>query len=345
MIYLITYVWKSTDGNHTGMAYMCDLLQQKYEGKFEVLKYYQRNAVKFCSIQRVNRFLSKLVERYEDLKIVLFLVFLLIRIKPTDKIILTEYLHPRINQQCLAKIIKKFCPATKVYGIAHLTPTMLNILGINNINIKEWDDNIDYFVTLGSNLSMHLQGLGVATNKIITTRHYVDMQYYNNVVKTSRTFRVIVIGNMQRNYAQLETIVKYCPNTEFIICSGRRNLSQFKKFSNVDLQGYLSESELIKLIAKSSVSLSVMEDTVGSNVIVTTMAMGLCQVVSDVGAIRDYCSGENAYFCSTTEDFIESINYLSCHSDVLLEKCRKSQDYARKYDINRFVNDLVLFKE
>lgn len=344
MIYLITYVWKSTEGNHTGMAYMCDLLQQEYKGKFKVFKYYQRNAVKFCSIQRINRFLSKLVEQYENLKIILFLLFLLMKIKSNDKIILTEYLHPRISQLCLAKIIKRFTSTTRVYGIAHLTPTLLNILGINGVNIKEWDENIDYFVTLGSNLSMHLEGLGVSINKIITTRHYVDMQYYNNEVKALDAFRVIVIGNMQRNYVQLETIVTSCSNTEFIICSGRTKLSQFEKYPNVVLQGYLSESELVKLIAKSSVSLSVMDDTVGSNVIVTTMAMGLCQVVSDVGAIRDYCSDENAYFCSTTEDFITSINYLSCHSDVLLEKCRKSQEYARNYDINRFINDLLLFE-
>lgn len=48
-------------------------------------------------------------------------------------------------------------------------------------------------------------------------------------------------------------------------------------------------------MAKADLSLNVMEDTVGSNVITTSMAMGLGLIVTDVGSIRDYCDESNAF--------------------------------------------------
>ena len=57
----------------------------------------------------------------------------------------------------------------------------------------------------------------------------------------------------------------------------------------------------------SDISLNVMKDTIGSNVICTSMATGLAMVVSDVGSIRDYCDETNACFCSSPDDFIEKI--------------------------------------
>ncbi|UVV76520.1 glycosyltransferase family 4 protein [Bacteroides fragilis] len=55
---------------------------------------------------------------------------------------------------------------------------------------------------------------------------------------------------------------------------------------------------------KADVSLNIMKDTIGSNVIVTSMAMGLAMVVSDVGSIRDYVDESNGLFCLTSKDFI-----------------------------------------
>ena len=62
---------------------------------------------------------------------------------------------------------------------------------------------------------------------------------------------------------------------------------------------------------KSSISLNVMKDTIGSNVICTSIAMGLAMVVSDVGSIRDYCSEDNAIFCKSIQDFIHALQTLS----------------------------------
>ena len=51
--------------------------------------------------------------------------------------------------------------------------------------------------------------------------------------------------------------------------------------------------------------LNVMKDTIGSNVICTSMATGLSMVVSDVGSIRDYCSETNAVSVLLHDDFIK----------------------------------------
>lgn len=74
----------------------------------------------------------------------------------------------------------------------------------------------------------------------------------------------------------------------------------FPKTPNVELKGFLEEDELRHQMDIADVSLNVMEDTVGSNVITTSMAMGLAMIVSDVGSIRDYCNDANALFAKTT---------------------------------------------
>lgn len=68
--------------------------------------------------------------------------------------------------------------------------------------------------------------------------------------------------------------------------------------------GYLPEDELRNLMDISDVSLNIMEDTVGSNVITTSMAMGLAMIVTDVGSIHDYCDESNTIFCNNNVNSI-----------------------------------------
>lgn len=342
MVYLISYVWKSTKDNHTGMSYMCDLLVQMYPKRFRVYKHYQHDRIRLFHINRVNNLLNKIIEKFEDIRILFTLYVLLFKLDDGDTILLTEYLHPNVNHLRLAKLIKKKRPKIRVYGMAHLTPTMLKNMNISSVQMEIWNKNVDYFVTLGSNLTMYINSFGIPQEKIITTRHYVDAQYYNSLIDHNGMFQVIVIGNMQRNYNQLEEIIKLCSTIKFIICAGKENLSQLKKYSNVKVLGYISENELKDYMAQSSISMSVMEDTVGSNVVVTSMAMGLCQVVSDVGAIRDYCTDENAMFCSSTKDFVNSLQYLNNHSEELYQKRINAKLSVKEFSIERFINDLSL---
>ena len=60
---------------------------------------------------------------------------------------------------------------------------------------------------------------------------------------------------------------------------------------------FVEEENLRRYMEQSDISLNVMHDTIGSNVIVTSMASGLAMVVSDVGSIHDYCDERNSVFC------------------------------------------------
>jgi glycosyltransferase involved in cell wall biosynthesis len=92
------------------------------------------------------------------------------------------------------------------------------------------------------------------------------------------------------------------------------------------MNGVLSEKEYLRKMQDSDISLSVFDDTVGSNVITTSLSCGLPQVVSDVGAIRDYCSEENAIFCKTVGEYVQAIYFLSQNR----EKCLQMGLSARK---------------
>ena len=340
MTYLVCYVWRSTLGNHTGMAHMCDLLENQDPEAFRVLKYNQRAFYSKLLGRRISKRILRLLDWWEEKKIECSLRHVMRIKQPEDKIYFTEYLHPSLNQLALAQMVKRIDSCTPVYGMAHLTPTMLDELNTTKESIREWNQYVDYFVTLGGNLTDYLVKKGVPADKIITTRHYVDRAYYQVAEPKDQPFRVIVMGSMQRNYRLIEQIVAACPQIPFVVCAGRDNLSQFAKYKNVTLLGYLSEDDLRNEMAQSTVSLSVMEDTVGSNVIVTSMAMGLCQVVSDVGAIRDYCSEDNAQFCRTTEEYIEALNYLYSHPKELLEMRMNAVEASQQYSLGRFINDV-----
>ena len=63
---------------------------------------------------------------------------------------------------------------------------------------------------------------------------------------------------------------------------------------------------------KANVSINVMEDTIGSNVITNSMSMGLAMIVSDVGSIRDYCNESFAIFCDNNlQSFKEAVKKLN----------------------------------
>ena len=102
--------------------------------------------------------------------------------------------------------------------------------------------------------------------------------------------KVIVMGALARDFEQIAYIVSRLPQIYFYICKGRENIDYlFSGLKNATLVGYVPEAELKHYMNDSDISLNVMKDTIGSNVICTSMATGLAMVVSDVGSIRDYC--------------------------------------------------------
>ena len=89
-----------------------------------------------------------------------------------------------------------------------------------------------------------------------------------------------------------------------------------------------------------------MEDTVGSNVITTSMAMGLAIIVSDVGSIRDYCNKENAVFCmNDINEFVEAIKKL-CHENhrvrIMKEQSKKISSHWSIQNINKWFSSLKI---
>lgn len=244
-----------------------------------------------------------------------------------------------ISELLLAKRVKREFPHITVQGLVHLVPKKLD-MSFSASKFKEWTDFVDYMVTLGSSLTTYFKDKGIAENRLITTFHYVDNDYYKKeFIKTDAEVRVIAMGNQMRNIQLLKSIVAELPQVKFVICQGIGDMRKdFEGFTNVKLIPFVSEGELKSYMDSSDISLNVMHDTIGSNVIVTSMAMGLAMICSDVGSIHDYCSEDNCIFCQNenTESFINAITQLVNDSEKLCMMQSNSLKMASKLSINNF---------
>jgi glycosyltransferase involved in cell wall biosynthesis len=100
----------------------------------------------------------------------------------------------------------------------------------------------------------------------------------------------------------------------------------------------MPEEELLGRMQGADVSLSIMDDTIGSNVIGTSLACGLPQIVSDVGSIRDYCSEKNAIFCNDVDSFVESIQTLSENPTLCQEMGFDARKKAETISLEQSIN-------
>jgi len=222
----------------------------------------------------------------------------------------------------------------------HLVPSLYD-QKYNNKQFEIICSYIDYLITLGHSLSEYLANIRkIDSRKIITLFHYVDCRYYSPIdIRITKAPTVIVMGNMMRNYESLVKIVHNVPDTTFFICQGHQNLyDYFKNERNVRLIPFVSENELKLLMNKADISLNVMYDTIGSNVIVTSMAMGLAMICSDVGSIRDYCGPDNAIFCSNNNlhEFSDAVKLLCENINLLVSMKQQSVYRAQKLSISNF---------
>lgn len=339
MKYLVCYVWNNTRGNHAGMAHMCDLLKRNWPQEYEVIRFYDKPIIDLLPSKKMNRVIGKIEFAYHNWRKNLRLEKMYKCLKDGDKVFLLEYLHPDFDlMRPIAHRIKSLGHEVTVYGLAHLTPSYL--VGRHDITseyIEGWNECVDLFLTFGHSLSDYLISLGVQKSHVKTLFHYVDAEYYHPSSDNKvNNVQVLVQGNLQRDYGLLESVVHACPDVEFVICAGIKILSQFKKYANVRLLGYVSENQLRMEMDNALISLNIMEDTVGSNVITTSLAMGMAMIVSDVGSIRDYCDDSNALFCKTKEDFVNAINNLCNNRTKLIEMCRMAQEKSKKFTIFNF---------
>lgn len=179
---------------------------------------------------------------------------------------------------------------------------------------------------MGSSLANYFLECGVSPNKISTGFHYVDNEYYHKteaeiIIKKKPT--IIAIGALQRDFRLLAEIVNNTKSVNWIICRGLKPVDHLFHGDNIRLVGFVPEAELRALMAEADASINVLEDTVGSNVITTSLAMGLVVIVSDVGSIRDYVDSSCALFCQNNADsFIKTIIGFSSDPQRIIEMRR-----------------------
>lgn len=339
MIYLICQDWLNTTGNHAGMAYLCGELQRNWPDQYTTVctPHLYANMCT-CSNPLINKIqqqicgmkMKRLMHRTAD--------SLIKRLEPGDTVILMEYLVKSVPQIIIAEAIKKTVPKIPVYGLVHLVPEKLD-KAFNAGEWRRWTEAADRLLTLGHSLSDYIQSRGVPAGKIGTLFHYVDTKYYKKSLDltTDNTLHVLAMGNQMRNIDMLRCIVNDNSDIEFTICQGLNDMREtFKNARNVTLIPFVPEDELRDIMDKANISLNVMHDTIGSNVITTSLAMGLAMVVSDVGSIRDYCTDGNSIFCSTPQSFSLALRQLASEPDRLLHMRESAIEASRNLSIARF---------
>ena len=341
MIYLVVQDWSNTTNNHAGIKYLCNRLQQKHPDEFEVIlipDFYQGFSSNLL-LRKINMFLarrkffSRLNQVYREL---------CAKLKTGDKVFLMEYMEQLCPQVSLAERLKHSHPYLSIYAMVHLVPEKLND-DFSQEEYTKWIKPIDYIVTLGSSLTRYFIERGFDESKIITTFHYVENDYYKvaDRLPSRKSITVIAMGNQMRNVSLLHDIVLQLPQVKFIVCQGVVNMeNEFADCTNVSLIPFVSEAKLRDYMASAGVSLNVMKDTIGSNVIVTSMAMGLAMVCSDVGSIRDYCNDSNCLFANTTQDFVKAVKALSENVDRLNGMKQASLKKSSDLTIGNFYNNI-----
>ena len=327
MIYIVYYEWKNTAGNHAGMAYL--------------FRYIKEQNPKTVKLIRVPHYIAKKANKYIQ-RIYVFLISLYIFVfsTPRTKVLFTEYLgNVSGNQTKMAFWFNILLWRGGIYGMVHLSESHLKELYGSDEYIRKQLSLVNEIIVLGSTLSDYFKRLGYG-EKIWLTYHYVDTSYYFPLDKSNKEtgmLNVIAMGSLKRNHHLLYDIAKRTPDIHYTICMGQADLSLiFKDLENVILCGFMSESELLHRMQMADVSMSVMDDTVGSNVITTSMACGLPQIVSDVGSIRDYCNDDNAIFCKNVDDFVVALNRLSCDRILLRSMSIAARNKAMDIDIKSF---------
>lgn len=325
--YIVYYEWPNTAGNHAGMAYLFRSLKQRNTDTVRLIK----------MPTNINKW-NKRIQRMYMYLMVLFLYFV---VGSKNSIFFTEFLGNNSgNQTRMAHLLKKLNPTTKLYGLVHLSEKHLLELYGNDKYIISSLEVIDKVVVLGSSLGKYFDRLGFS-DKVVVTFHYVDTSYYKpnpNKPKTSN-LNVIAMGSLKRNHKELRDIITATPDIMYDVCMGNTDLTAiFAGMRNVVLHGFLSEDELLSLMQQADISISVLEDTVGSNVITTSLACGLAQVVSDVGSIRDYCDETNSFLCKNKEAFIDAMYLLAENTNLREQMSTSAFIKAEKINIEIFNN-------
>jgi len=308
-IYIIYYTWASTKNNHAGMSYFVNQLKLQSEHDIQLIQ----PPTLITSLIKKHYYASRIWQQ-----IIAFYLKLMLR--KNDSVMFMEYLG---GWRCgghsnIARLLKKWNIKNHRIGMVHLAKNHI-LESYTEENMVLDLEHLNSILVMGSSLEKDIASLGF--NNVVRTYHYVDTNYYHPLVvpQKNNKLTVIAMGTLKRNHALIFKIAKNCPNIDFLVCAGRSTIDSLTE-ANVTVLGYMEESEMLSAMQKSDISLSIMEDTIGSNVIATSLACGLINVVSDVGSIHDYCSLENSVFCLNENDFIKALNTLAKDKNIALKK-------------------------
>jgi glycosyltransferase involved in cell wall biosynthesis len=325
-VYIIYFDYKNTSGNHAGMAYLAHQLKKKIDLRVVLLK----------TPENINRwpvFMQKLWRTYVT-------IILVSTSKKNDVVFFMEYLTNASGWQTeIAFRIREKKLPLKLIGLVHLPGASLSEIYRSDDYIKKSAGVLDKIVVFGNTLKKYFADLGF-NEKVLQTFHYVDTDYYKPSIEKhyNECLRVIFMGSLKRDYGKLAEIIKECPEVDFMICLGHSNPEiNFSVFKNVTTYKFLTEDNLLSLMQRSDSSLSIFNDTIGSNVITTSLATGLVNIASDVGSIRDYLSEDNSYLCKTVQEFICAIKLLRIDENTLYKKKELSINRSKNFTLEEFI--------
>lgn len=343
MIYLISQEWLNTRENHCGMKYLAQKLESLYPSIYTSVNIENLYDI---YVKSSNKYISKLQKIFSYWKMRQLYKrtaqFLSLNLKDDDVVFFLEYLERDIPQDVAMKVLKKKNPHVKRWIMIHLVPREIERQW-NVTEIQKELFEIDKVFTLGSSLSEYLQTFIKDRNTVVTSFHYVDEYYFAAPRVSNKKMEVIAIGNQMRNIDLLCQLVKNNPNINFTICQGVCDFSLlFSDCKNVKLIPFIKESQLKEIMINADVSLNVMKDTIGSNVIVTSLAMSLAMIVSDVGSIRNYCDSSCALFCNNdVSDFTEKLEILDKDRDLLNRLKEGAFKKAQDFRIETFQKQII----
>ncbi len=323
-LYIVVAVWRNTKDNHAGMYYLAQQIKERSELSVKIIP----------TPTRGSRFLYWAYRAFN----VLIGCWLLFTVRKNDVVFLMEYLLRETEQSDIARMLKGRC---RVEGIAHLVPERID-REYPEDQIRRKAGYLSRLYVLGTSLRTYFVQKGIPVEKVMATYHYVDTEYYTPLAETGAEetpLRVICMGNMERNYDDLIKIISDCPEMQFIVCMGKNDISSlFAGLGNVILHGFLDEWQLLRFMQHSDVSLNVMKDTVGSNVITTSLACGLAVVASNVGSIGDYIQDrKNGILFNCNTEAVKALRNLARKRTELFRMQTEARRRAEELGIDGFI--------
>ncbi len=159
--------------------------------------------------------------------------------------------------------------------------------------------------------------------------HGIDLEFWQRSSDYSKSglesSRILIIGNSNRDHARQLFILNVLVSMNlglsfFLICGNNEYLSDYLKIPNLRYaKGFISDMELKTMYHDSKAVLLMQYDSIASNVVLESMAMGIPLITSDIGDVGYYLGREYPFIQDNINlnkqliDFLtdDNLNFLS----------------------------------